>query len=497
MLWKKESKNILWDKESNQQNALFVDLFANVKFDIPAPRGVLPQKSDQISQRLREKGNDYFVRKDYFAAMKLYNQALCFAENGSEQLSYAYSNRSSCFFRLKLYSKCLVDIELALQSNCAQQLIPKLNDRKAKCLEVLDEELSYFAPKLSHEPDERFPCMVKVLEMQQNVEFGREIVATADIPAGKTIMVEDGFAAGLYGEAGVNCDICYSSYTNLIPCYTCTRSMFCFGKCDKNDFHFVECGLRWKPQGPFDYRYSVVRSIVFALKTFTNVDDLMEFAASAIMSDQFELPDSMLDDKAKYNVFFRNFKSNFPGWSEGHQHGIQSVYEGLISHEFISQKFPTKRKERFLQHLISHHIQARRRMMTINCTMQKGFTPLIGLYFNLSCTPNATLLFSDSGSYVLTIRPIKSGEQLFVHYMDEDFMVKNIGYKERRAKIQRDLNYVCMCERCIAESSNQKAPELFDDSTRYVVLEKIRMGMNQPAYLLIYRKSRPIFKHFK
>lgn len=477
MLWKKESGNILWNKESNQKDALFVDLLGKENSTIPASRGDLPPKNDQKSERLRVKGNECFSQKDYFAAMKFYNQSLCFATNGSELLSYAYSNRSSCFFHLKMYSKCLVDIELALQSNCPQKLIQKLKDRKIKCMELMDEELSCFAPKLSFEPDERFPCMAKVLEIQRHTEFGRQIVATADIPAGKTILVEDGFAAGIFSETGVNCDICYLSYTNLVPCNTCTKTMFCFGKCDKNDFHFVECGLRWKPHGPSDYRYSVVRSILFALQTFTDVDKLIGFVENAIMSDQYELPVSMLNDKAKYNVFFRNFNRNFRGWTKE----IQIIYEGLISHDFIAQKFSTKKRRQFLQHLIGHHIHSKKKMLTVNITMQKSFTPLIGLYFNLSCTPNATLLMSDNGSQVITIRPIKNGEQVFIHYMDEDFMVKNIGYKERRAKIQRDLDYLCMCERCIAESSNQIAPELFDEFTRFAVLKKLDEGMEHSA----------------
>lgn len=482
MLWNKYPANPLWNKENNQADALFVDLFGNSTFAGPTVRADITPKNDLVSQRLREKGNDYFSQKDYFAAMKYYNQALCFAENGSEQLSYAYSNRSNCFFQLKMYSKCLVDIELALQSNCAQKLIPKLADRKVKCLELIDEELSRFVPKLSFEPDERFPCMAKVLEIQRNAEFGRQIVATADIPAGKTILVEDALAATVFSEPGINCDQCYLSYTNLVPCNVCTTALFCNGKCEKNDFHLVECGLQWRTHGPFDVSHSIVRSILFALNAFKYVDDLMAYVASAITSDQFDLPNSMLDDKGKYNVFFRHFRSTSPTWSVEEQQAIQRIYAALISHESISQKFPAKRHQRFLQHLIGHHIRVNPKWCTINWTMEKSFRSLIGSYFNISCSPNATLLFSDNGCQVLTIRPTKSGEQILIHYMDEDFMVKNIGYKERRAKIQRDCNYLCMCERCVDESSSdQPAPELFNELERLIVLKEITSGMDHPA----------------
>lgn len=61
------------------------------------------KKNDVIALHKRKEGNSYFGRHQWKDAMELYNESLCFSENGLEQMSLAYANRSACFFNLKMY----------------------------------------------------------------------------------------------------------------------------------------------------------------------------------------------------------------------------------------------------------------------------------------------------------------------------------------------------------------------------------------------------------
>lgn len=45
--------------------------------------------------------------------MEWYNKSMCFAKVRTEQMGLAYANRSSSFLNLKMYRKCLIDIEYA------------------------------------------------------------------------------------------------------------------------------------------------------------------------------------------------------------------------------------------------------------------------------------------------------------------------------------------------------------------------------------------------
>lgn len=77
---------------------------------------------------------------------------LCFAENDTENVALAYGNRSACNFGLKMYGKCLTDIELAINANYPDRLKSKLEKRKAECLKLvhLDIPVEKFDVKLSY-----------------------------------------------------------------------------------------------------------------------------------------------------------------------------------------------------------------------------------------------------------------------------------------------------------------------------------------------------------
>lgn len=136
---------VLWKKESNSNSACYVDLtVAGEEISFLAFQTVKLMhketiKNDDTSTELRMPGNEQFRAKQWSAAIELYNQSLRHASNGSQNISLAYANRSYGFLQMQKYDFCLADIELASKANYPQSLMPKLDERKAMCLNAMSK----------------------------------------------------------------------------------------------------------------------------------------------------------------------------------------------------------------------------------------------------------------------------------------------------------------------------------------------------------------------
>lgn len=174
----------LWQKDS-KDTGLYVDLFKTIPSHFRktcleniskyrAEKQCIAFKSNKKSSIFYANGNRVFATSDWQEAMKFYNKSLCFAEINSENISLGYASRSACFFHLKMYKKCLVDIDLAMQANCPVHLLPELDNRRQGCLKLMksDDEFGDFVPMLSYGDDENFPGMANVLKVEFNKNFG-------------------------------------------------------------------------------------------------------------------------------------------------------------------------------------------------------------------------------------------------------------------------------------------------------------------------------------
>lgn len=196
MLWQKDEKNIYVNfcREEFEEQTFEK---ANVLLGLQ----IAPTKSNCYALACRKTGNIFFATKQWYDAIRSYNMSLCFAENDSEPniISMAYGNRSACFLHLKMYDKCITDIQMAIESNYPDNLLPKLEKRKAVCLEQIEknEQAAIWAPELSFEADDNFTSMANVLQIQRNAEFGRHITAKSDIGVGKVVLMERAFTPSL------------------------------------------------------------------------------------------------------------------------------------------------------------------------------------------------------------------------------------------------------------------------------------------------------------
>ncbi|CAL4100071.1 unnamed protein product, partial [Meganyctiphanes norvegica] len=130
-------------------------------------------KSEELADKLRTEGNQYFQEKTLEKAFKLYTRSIMSAphpritkylnkektntvENGQvleehewdktisgqniseyHALALGYANRSAVQFEMKHYGRCIVDIELAIKHGYPLEKREKLIERKFKCLVYL------------------------------------------------------------------------------------------------------------------------------------------------------------------------------------------------------------------------------------------------------------------------------------------------------------------------------------------------------------------------
>lgn len=458
---------ILWKKEASTD--LFVDIFKNVPND--AHRDVFEQlgqmfkpnvKDNKFSTMYRKEGNKKFLEKKVLEAMHLYNQSLRYAEIETENMSIAYGNRSACFFELKLFAKCMTDIQLAKKAKYPERLLPKLLNRHEQCLKLMMtmDPQKTFVPKLDFCADKNFPEMANVLQIQCNEKYGRHITAKCNIGVGKIVLIDEAFVQAM-SKMETNCVLCSKKAMNFIPCNYCVNAMMCHNDCTIN-YHGKECGIG--DRYFMDGMQLVVRSIFMAWPIFKSVSELMEFVEDVVAADAKEIPKTLSDEKSKYRAFL---KLNVVKSSNDRRFfkTAKEMYTTMSSRTSIISVFNTERKQRFLMHLISHHygaIQTNLYKFQHSAADKKSHFLLLVMqsYLNHSCVPNVIFSIYGNKSICTTARPIKKGEQLFVTYSDiqateED---KNI----RQKYFHESYGFRCECDKCVPVGSRLKMSRLIN-----------------------------------
>jgi SET and MYND domain-containing protein 4 len=197
------------------------------------------KKCNVKSEQLRIDGNKFYTQRSFFEALLKYNESLCYAETGSENLGFAFANRSAVFLEMKLYDKCLNNIELAKQNNYPEKSFEILNKREEKCKEMMKNEKSsatwnFF--KLSHPPHKNIPFIADCLEVKISEKYGRHVITNRQLKVGEIIAIERPFCSILLSESKFvqvperniyqRCSNCLAENAlDLIPCSTCCRGL--------------------------------------------------------------------------------------------------------------------------------------------------------------------------------------------------------------------------------------------------------------------------------
>lgn len=450
----------LWKKTSNIAGSPYVNLFENVRVGAagftsvmaPALRAMFSytQKNDESSVEYRKKGNQKFQEQNWCAAMPYYNQSLCFAKIGSENVSLAYANRSACFFRLKEYKRCLIDIELAVQAGYPSHLMPKLNERREHCclksIETDGESNEEFEPELSYEPNKVLAGCADVLQIQVNKRLGRYVNANCDIPAGKTVLVEEAFI----GRPGVTrykrCAACLKADMNFIACSKCTHAVFCDTTCTTNNVHQMECNYNYNDSDKLELHLEfIAHSIFVAMGIFPDTQSLMEFVQDVVKEKSKTVPESLIDEKSKYRAFLQLSVFLTPTTLDECLGLANDWYNNLMLRELITKQFDTEEKKSFLMHLTVHHILIASTNAYLPAPADARFLFIASSYFNHSCEPNVLRANHQNRLVFITTRPVHAGEQLYIRYND---LIDAEPVARRQAHFMEKYGFQCKCERC-------------------------------------------------
>lgn len=486
---------MLWKKESNKRDPMYVDLIElnggkakferivrSVKRENPSAKLTLT-KSETMSMKMRNEGNKFFSQGDWKMAMVMYGESLCYAENGTKNISLAYANRSACFLKMKRYNECLVDIELAKEAGYPANMMQTLDRRKDECLEAIGKDGAQFVvnfePKLSLEVNEQFPSMANVLKIEQDADGYLRMFAKEDIDVGETIVAEKAFMTYLYTRYGFQCNYCLKDHVNLVPCNKCTVAMFCNEECQSNSLHEYECGRRFHDGSTMNgTTMRNVQGCLLAINMFTDADELITFVEQALKSNPTQTPSNLLDEKSKYAAFLK-----LPIITcQDHMEFLTvlsiafSTQKMLMKIPKIAAMFNTKKHHRFLAHFTTHHyqlIKANSRVTTKYSAFEypEVFESRTGLsfgYLKHCCAPNVLSFVFDNNIVVITVRPVKKGEQIMHSY---NLPLLTLSKHNRDEMLWLERKIVCKCVRCegVDASSTQRNRIKKDPDYRYIV----------------------------
>ncbi|XP_066269334.1 SET and MYND domain-containing protein 4-like [Branchiostoma lanceolatum] len=259
-------------------------------------------KSTDRANHLRDKGNTAYKAQQFQEAFTLYTNSISYSPeahssdgNGTECLSLALANRSAVLFQLQEYKLCLVDILASIDAGYPENLQYKLLHRKVLVLfklgriedakkevkdaleaieradipenrkEVMRRELKSAGrniskqeegkeggieeevnvPKLQYGESQQVAHASVGVDMRQETDKGRMLVAQRDFEPGSVLIVEQPYAAVLLQKHHpTHCHTCVTPVLVPHPCRGCQYVQYCSRTCEEQawgDYHSHEC----------------------------------------------------------------------------------------------------------------------------------------------------------------------------------------------------------------------------------------------------------------
>lgn len=469
--------SLLWKKETRHENALYVDIFRKTSPNMMCMLGSDSdlyfemaeemmdsydrcEKNDDQSIFYRKKGDTEFQQMKWHSAIKSYNRSLCLAKVGSMQMGNAYAKRAQCFFQLKMYEKCLIDLDLARFSNYPSKYFDLLSMREDECLKLMAEnaESISFVPSLDFKPNKKYPEMANVLKIERDQTAKWQIAAKKDIRVGQIILVEKSFVS-TFTESFQKCCVCSIALTNLVPCNKCARALLC-PTCSGSILHKVECDADILFYGQYQGVSDTFRSVLLAMSMFDDADELIEFVEKIVTGDLTKIPTSISNQKTKYRAFLHLANDDSIDLKEDAPLAFIQ-YAALLSQHTVKQYFSTKHHQRFLMHLVFHHVSVLKfsgldssEVGHDNATEDTDYCLLLSMNARHSCAPNVTIKMVDGHAIMITMRPIKKDQPIQLAY-NESIILENVD--ERQRLLKDELGLECQCERCKNESDDMDA----------------------------------------
>ncbi|KAI5640313.1 SET domain-containing protein [Phthorimaea operculella] len=239
-------------------------------------------KSDEVSLLWRQRGNEKFRANNLEGSYNCYTKSVLYAAPKGPMYPLALANRSAALLRMKRFKECLEDIGLAIDNGYPLSQRHKLLLRRSDCLielgrkedakHALEDATKQAAtlnlsPTLTAEFDRHIKMLERKMEeaIPQDTEeedpvqsfrylslvtcdssrselAGRHVAATEAVRRGDVLFSELPYAwVTLEGDT---CEFCCQPRVNLVPCETCSRSIYCSVGCReraRQEFHQWEC----------------------------------------------------------------------------------------------------------------------------------------------------------------------------------------------------------------------------------------------------------------
>uniref|UniRef100_A0A1Q3F045 Putative histone-lysine n-methyltransferase smyd3 n=1 Tax=Culex tarsalis TaxID=7177 RepID=A0A1Q3F045_CULTA len=446
----------------------------------PFPK-TLPRKDPTVAKVKRELANETYRKtpSELGKILALYNEAICWAPEGSEELAMGYGNRSAIFFNGKQYRRCLANIELAKASNYPEGKRDKLLEREKKCLNLLEKE-----PKMNEEEGNLF------LEVTETSHSGRGLTAKKDFVVGEIILHEKPSHVVIEPEVTfTRCGHCgHRNEYDLIPCKTCTAAMYCSETCRAEAFtkyHRFECeiveDLKNLFKGPKTTRMFQLTLRLFWMVVSDLIDDRDLFLKRYADLSAYRNPLEVDPTKLHLHVLADKLPDlSADQTGKGVTQFITALTYKLALEEnnSVPKDLVKDNKDLLLEVLFRLVVQARlvcdQSPEDISCLY-----PLFRMV-NHSCAPNAERVLNGERSMLVAKRPIRSGEQVLVCYFPNGTS-DSVPKDKRRAQLQREFQFDCQCLSCSLDYPLLASIE--DNAELRTELEAIKSEVNSSTRL--------------
>ncbi|XP_012257200.2 SET and MYND domain-containing protein 4 [Athalia rosae] len=255
--------------------------------------------------KLKETGNSSFGRGNFLKALDNYSDAAIVAPES--ELPIILANRSAVLYHLERFELAVLDAEESLRLGYPQNLLYKLEERRARCLLALKKHAAAIdafkstlkaldhakitgekkqkveydvrvmlavmekgnqlnnpsgfknrgstispakaLPKLSGNQNPDYPALSDAVEIKDSAgAIGRHAVAKRIILPGEVLALEKAHSAVLLPEFRLtHCHLCFTRVTAPVPpsCNSCTIIIYCSTKCRNRDAkaHVTECSI--------------------------------------------------------------------------------------------------------------------------------------------------------------------------------------------------------------------------------------------------------------
>lgn len=198
------------------------------------------RKCSEKSKQFSIEGDGLASESKFFDAIVSFNKSLCFAPVKSSEISRGFIGRSTIYFELKHYEKCLENVNLARQFGCGSDGSAELNELEEKCKQLMmqtnekenndDDPWNFF--QLSHQAHDKVPFIADCLKPLDTWKYGRCVITTRSLKTGDVVAIEEPFFKMVNKNSRHSrCAGCMkSNLGSLIPCP---------GKCTTCEFRLM------------------------------------------------------------------------------------------------------------------------------------------------------------------------------------------------------------------------------------------------------------------